>query len=89
MLPVQHGNVVHTVSQILTMVSLVAAKRGVAFVPQSATALGIQGVEFLPLAGSHGEPVELHAIWNRKVSNPALSTAARRPGLPAGLRARA
>ena len=73
MLPVQHGNVVHTVSQILTMVSLVAAKRGVAFVPRSATALGIQGVEFLPLASSHGEPVELHAIWSRKVSNPALS----------------
>ncbi|WP_426977624.1 LysR family transcriptional regulator [Pseudarthrobacter sp. O4] len=73
MLPVQHGNVVHTVSQILTMVSLVAAKRGVAFVPHSATALGIQGVEFLPLASSHGDPVELHAIWNRKVENPALS----------------
>jgi DNA-binding transcriptional LysR family regulator len=73
MLPVQHGNVVHTVSQILTMVSLVAAKRGVAFVPRSATALGIQGVEFLPLASSHNEPVELHAIWSRKVSNPALS----------------
>jgi DNA-binding transcriptional LysR family regulator len=73
MLPVQHGNVVHTVSQILTMVSLVAAKRGVAFVPRSATALGIQGVEFLPLASSDGEPVELHAIWSRKVSNPALA----------------
>ena len=52
MLPIQHGNVVHTVSQILTMVSLVAAKRGVAFVPHSATLLGIKGVEFLPLAGS-------------------------------------
>ena len=73
MLPVQHGNVVHTVSQILTMVSLVAANRGVAFVPRSATALGIQGVEFLPLASSLGEPVELHAIWSRKVSNPALA----------------
>ena len=72
MIPIQHSNVVHTVSQILTMVSLVAAKRGVAFVPHSATALGIQGVEFLPLSGSPGEPVELHAIWNRKVANPAL-----------------
>lgn len=72
MLPVQHGNVVHTVSQILTMVSLVAAKRGVAFVPRSATALGIHGVHYLPLASSIGEPVELHAIWNRRVANPAL-----------------
>ena len=73
MLPVQHGNVVHTVSQILTMVSLVAAKRGVAFVPHSAVKLGIEGVRFLPLAGSGGEPVELHAIWNRGVTNPSLA----------------
>jgi DNA-binding transcriptional LysR family regulator len=71
-LPVQHGNVVHTVSQILTMVSLVAARRGVAFVPRSATALGIEGVEYLQLGGDRGEPVELHAIWSRKVENPAL-----------------
>jgi DNA-binding transcriptional LysR family regulator len=71
-LPVQHSNVVHTVSQILTMVSLVAARRGVAFVPRSATALGIDGVEYLPLGGERGEPVELHAIWSRKVENPAL-----------------
>jgi DNA-binding transcriptional LysR family regulator len=73
MLPVQHANIIHTVSQILTMVSLVAARRGVAFVPHSATLLAIKGVEFLPLAGMEDEqPVELHAIWNRKVVNPAL-----------------
>ncbi|OAE02785.1 LysR family transcriptional regulator [Arthrobacter sp. OY3WO11] len=72
LLPIDHGNVVHTVSQIVTMVSLVAAKRGVAFVPESATALGIAGVKFLPLStGSTGQ-VELHALWNRRVSNPAL-----------------
>lgn len=73
MLPIQHGNVVHTVSQILTMVSLVAAKRGVAFVPHSALKLGMAGVEFLPLAGSGVKPVELHAIWNRRVTNPPLA----------------
>jgi DNA-binding transcriptional LysR family regulator len=73
MLPIEHANVVHTVSQILTMVSLVAARRGVAFVPHSATLLAINGVEFLPLAGMESEqPVELHAIWNRRVVNPAL-----------------
>ncbi|MBT2515647.1 LysR family transcriptional regulator [Arthrobacter sp. ISL-30] len=72
-LPISHSNVVHTVSQILTMVSLVAAKRGVAFVPHSATFLGIQGVRFLPLQGGDNEAVELHAIWNRKVENPALA----------------
>ena len=72
-IPIQHANVVHTVSQVLTMVSLVAARRGVAFVPHSATLLGIKGVEFLPIAGMDMEqPVELHAIWNRKLENPAL-----------------
>jgi DNA-binding transcriptional LysR family regulator len=72
LLPIDHGNVVHTVSQIVTMVSLVAAKRGVAFVPESATALGINGVAFLTLdAGSTGQ-VELHALWNRRITNPAL-----------------
>ncbi|MGP0221978.1 MULTISPECIES: LysR family transcriptional regulator [unclassified Paenarthrobacter] len=72
LIPIRHENVVHTVSQILTMVSLVAAKRGVAFVPHSAKVLGLQGVEFLNLAGGEAEPVELHAIWRRKVENPAL-----------------
>ncbi|MEV7573549.1 LysR family transcriptional regulator [Pseudarthrobacter sp. NPDC089323] len=73
LLPIQHANVVHTVSQVLTMVSLVAARRGVAFVPHSATLLGLKGVEFLPIAGMDTEqPVELHAIWNRKLENPAL-----------------
>jgi DNA-binding transcriptional LysR family regulator len=73
MIPIQHANVIHTVSQVLTMVSLVAARRGVAFVPHSATLLAIKGVEFLPVAGMESEqPVELHAIWNRRVDNPAL-----------------
>jgi DNA-binding transcriptional LysR family regulator len=75
MIPIQHANVVHTVSQILTMVSLVAAKRGVAFVPHSATLLGIQSVHFLPLQSSVNDPVELHAIWNRTIRNPALARA--------------
>ncbi|WP_285246795.1 LysR family transcriptional regulator [Pseudarthrobacter sp. efr-133-R2A-89] len=73
MFPVRHANVVHTVSQILTMVSLVAAKRGLAFVPHSATTLAIDGVGFLPLAGGSREPAELHALWNRRITNPALS----------------
>ncbi|MBX7443788.1 MULTISPECIES: LysR family transcriptional regulator [unclassified Arthrobacter] len=73
MFPIRHANVVHTVSQILTMVSLVAAKRGLAFVPHSATLLGIRGVEFLPLEGGDLEQVELHALWNRRITNPALT----------------
>ncbi|WP_309053469.1 LysR family transcriptional regulator [Streptomyces sp.] len=69
---VEHRNVVHTVSQVLTMVALVSARRGVAFVPESARLLGIEGVAYLRLAGSSSDAVELHAIWDRSSKNPAL-----------------
>lgn len=70
--PVEHGNVVHTVSQIVTMVALVAAGRGVAFVPESARMLGIAGVSYLRLADIEPDAVELYAIWSREIRNPAL-----------------
>ena len=72
LLPAGRGNVVHTVSQIATMVSLVAAGRGVALVPESAQVLGIPGVAYLPLADHGAGRVELHALWNRESRNPAL-----------------
>jgi DNA-binding transcriptional LysR family regulator len=69
---VEHSNVVHVVSQILTMCSLVAAGRGVAFVPESARVLGLPGVTLLELGEVPHGVVELHAIWNRDSKNPAL-----------------
>lgn len=69
---VEHRNVVHTVSQVLTMVALVAAGRGVAFVPESARLLGIEGVTYLRLSSGSSDTVELHAIWDRSSKNPAL-----------------
>lgn len=69
---VEHRNVVHTVSQVVTMVALVAAGHGVAFVPGSARRLGLEGVCYLPLAGSTPEAVQLHAVWNRESRNPVL-----------------
>lgn len=71
-IPVEHGNVVHTVSQVLTMVALVAAGRGVAFVPESASLLGVEGVSYLRLADIEPDAVELYAIWSREIRNPAL-----------------
>ena len=62
----------HTVTQIQTMVSLVSAGRGVALVPQSATFLGIGGVQYLELTGLAQDPVELHAIWALGLPNPAV-----------------
>jgi len=73
MVPPAQERVVQSVSQILTMLWLVAAGRGIAFVPASATLLGIPGVAFAPLATPIPEPVELHLLWPRHSQNPALS----------------
>ena len=70
--PIPPENVVHTVSQILTMLWLVAGGRGIAFVPGSAGRLGIAGVTLVPLAGLPPQPVELHLLWGRDSRNPAL-----------------
>ena len=72
LVPISHQNVVHTVSQVLTMVWLVSGGRGIAFVPASTTRLGIDGVKYLPLTGLTREPVELHLLWLRQSQNPAL-----------------
>ena len=72
--PIPDENVVHTVSQVLTMLCLVAGGRGVAFVPASASRLGISGVTLRPIEGLPAQPVELHLLWGREASNPALHT---------------
>lgn len=72
LIPVADQNVVHSVSQVMTMLWLVASGRGIAFVPQSAARLGIAGVEFLSLSGLPAHPVELHLLWLRDARNPAL-----------------
>jgi DNA-binding transcriptional LysR family regulator len=72
MVPTASQNAVHTVSQVLTMLWLVAAGRGVAFVPASAARLPIEGVEFVRLETPVLEPVELHLLWMRGSRNPAL-----------------
>jgi len=72
MVPAASQNAVHTVSQVLTMLWLVAAGRGVAFVPASAARLPIEGVEFVRLETPVPDPVELHLLWVRESRNPAL-----------------
>ena len=72
MIPVADMNVVHSVSQVMTMLWLVAGGRGMAFVPQSAARLGVPDVEFVTLAGLPPHPVELHLLWLREARNPAL-----------------
>lgn len=70
--PIPAEDIVHTVSQVLTMLWLVAARRGIAFVPASAVRLPIAGVGFVRLATPVPEPVELHLLWLRESANPAL-----------------
>ncbi|NUL46177.1 LysR family transcriptional regulator [Cellulosimicrobium funkei] len=72
MIAIDHGQVVHTVGQITTMVALVRARRGVAFVPTSARLLGVDGVEYLDLGTAAQGAVQLHAIWRHHHANPAL-----------------
>ena len=71
-MPVADENVVHSVSQVLTMLWLVAGGRGIAFVPASAARLGIPGVALPTVAGCRPQPVELHLLWPREARNPAL-----------------
>jgi DNA-binding transcriptional LysR family regulator len=84
LIPVADQNVVHSVSQVLTMLWLVAAGRGVAFVPASATRLGITGVSYLLIEDVPAEPVELHLLWLRDSRNPALHTVLEAIGRGAG-----
>jgi DNA-binding transcriptional LysR family regulator len=76
-----HPRIEQQVQQVLTAVLLVAAGEGLAFVPATATALGVEGVVFKELVrhGGHehvdtdpARPVELHAIWPRGGLTPLL-----------------
>jgi DNA-binding transcriptional LysR family regulator len=71
--PLAQERVVHSVSQILTMLWLVSAGRGIAFVPASAMLVGVPKVAFVPLTTPVPEPVELHLLWPRHSHNPALA----------------
>jgi DNA-binding transcriptional LysR family regulator len=66
----RHVVAAHNVSQLLTMMLLVAARRGIALVPQSAERLAIDGLAFAELADP--PEVELHAVWPRGARNPIL-----------------
>ncbi|MEV4280622.1 LysR family transcriptional regulator [Actinoplanes xinjiangensis] len=75
MVPLAQERVIHTVSQVITMLWLVSGGRGVAFVPESARLIGIPHVNYLPIATPIVDPVELHLLWPRRSDNPALPRA--------------
>ncbi|SUB54233.1 Ben and cat operon transcriptional regulator [Nocardia brasiliensis] len=61
----------HELTQVHTMLALVAAGRGLALVPETAGHLHPDGVRFRPLDGVD-DPVVLYAVWRRDCANPAL-----------------
>lgn len=69
---IDHHRVQHSLSQIMTMIHLVAAGHGIAFVPESARSIAVPGVVFRPVEDLQEEVVELQALWRRDVSHPAL-----------------
>lgn len=71
LLPPPGATVVHEVTQVLTMLSLVAAGRGVAMVPESSRRLHLEGVVYRDISGLPAAPVELHLLWAAHGPNPA------------------
>ena len=62
----------YSLSQISTMVSLVAGGHWVAFVPESTQRILIPDVKYLSFSDFTHEVVQLHALWQPRSSNPGL-----------------
>ena len=65
----------HRVTQVHTMLALVAAGRGIAIVPESAATTPPEGVVFRRLAGWDRPVVQMHAAWLPDSANPVLRRA--------------
>ncbi len=63
---------VQHVTQIHSMLGLVHAGLAAAIVPESATGLHMNDVQFRRLVTPQDRPVELHMAWRRDNANPAL-----------------
>ncbi len=62
-------------TQVHSILALVAAGRGAAVVPRSAAQLHPDGVTFRELTGWRSPVVQLHAVWRATSTNPALHPA--------------
>jgi len=63
---------VQHMSQVHSILALVHARIGAAVVPEAATLLHFEGVEFRPLITPLERPVELFVAWRRDNDNPSL-----------------
>ncbi|KRF35438.1 LysR family transcriptional regulator [Nocardioides sp. Soil805] len=76
-----HPRIEQRVHQVLTAMLLVAADRGLALAPASATSLQVEGIVFKDLAHGGGDtqldadperPVELYAVWSSEAVTPVV-----------------
>jgi len=76
-----HPRIEQRVHQVLTAMLLVAADRGLALAPASASSLAVPGVVFKQLVHGGGDtaldadperPVELYAVWSRESVSPVV-----------------
>lgn len=63
---------VQHMAQIHSILALVHARIGAAVVPEAATKLHFEGVEFRPLETTPAKPVELFVAWRKDNDNPSL-----------------
>jgi len=85
--PIDDDQIVHRTSQVLTILALVGAGRGLAFVPESTQQVATPSVKYLPLDHDEGARIELHALWSPENTNPVaerLLEHLRSRGLEAG-----
>jgi DNA-binding transcriptional LysR family regulator len=61
-------------SQVHSLLAMVSAGWGIAFVPESVTRISYPGVTFRTLELPDPAPVELHLVWRKTNDNPALHT---------------
>ncbi|WP_298417072.1 LysR family transcriptional regulator [Brevibacterium sp.] len=69
---IDHSKVVQSLSQMTSMLNLVAADIGIAFVPSSMRKLRMSGVTYVDVVDLPPGIVELRAIWDPESPNEAL-----------------
>lgn len=62
------------ITQVHSMLSLVAVNKGIALVPKSAARLRMSGIAFRALAEHPDSIVKLHAVWRTDNTNPAFQS---------------
>ena len=67
---INHADVSHSLNQVATMISLVAAGHGIALVPHSASKLSIPGVQYRAFDDLRKDLVELHVITSQESMGP-------------------